>query len=121
AKARRDALQFGLLGLGPTGGAIVPGVANLKTRLAGIRDAVKGTFLDTSKTGGELDRIAKILSGKFGSVSESVRSPIDQMYKDIRDKLKSHQGDQTKFRHMSSTAFVDSIGVNLTGAQRRAI
>ena len=121
AAARRDALQFRLLGLGPTGGALVPGAANLRTRLAGIRAAVQGTFLDTTKTGGELDHIAKILAGKFGSVSESVRAAIDQMYKDIRDKLKSHQGDQTRFQHYSSQKFVDSLGLNLTLAQRRAI
>jgi hypothetical protein len=121
ALALRNARQFRLLGLGPTGGALVPGTANLQKRLTGIRDAVKGTFLDTSKTGSELDHIAQILSGKFGAVSESVRSAIDQMYKDIRDKLKSHQGDQTKFAHLSSQGFVDSLGLNLTLAQRRAI
>jgi hypothetical protein len=121
AAARRDRIQFSQLGLGPTGGALVPGVANLQTRLAGLRSAVQGTFLDTDKTGTELDRIGNILAGKFGKVSQGVRSAIDQMYKDIRDKLKSHQGDQTKFRHLSSTAFVDSLGLNLTGAQRRAI
>jgi hypothetical protein len=121
ALAARNAIQFRLLGLGPTGGALVPGLENLRKRSQTIRDAVKGTFLDTPKTGSELDHIAKILAGKFGKVSEGVRSAIDQMYKDIRDKLKSHQGDQTKFRHMSSTAFVDSLGLNLTGAQRRAI
>ena len=64
AAARKDAIQFRLLGLGPTGGALVPGVANLKTRFAGIKEAVKGTFLDTPKTGSELDHIQKILSGQ---------------------------------------------------------
>jgi hypothetical protein len=121
AARRRDAVQFRLLGLGPTGGALIPGIANLRTRLGGIRDAVKGTFLDTTKTRAELDHIAKILSGAFGSVSEQVRSAIDQMYKDIRDKLKSQQGNQTKFAHLSSQKFVDSLGLNLTRAQRRVI
>lgn len=121
AATRRDTLQFRLLGLGPTGGAIVPGVANLTKRLAGIREAVKGTFLDTTQTGQQLAHIGKILSGQFGSVSETVRAAIDQMYQSIRDKLKSHTGDQTQFQHISSQKFVESLGLNLTGAQKRAI
>jgi len=121
ALAARNRIEFSQLGLGPTGGALIPGLENLRKRRQSIMDAVKGTFLDTPKTGAELDRIGNILAGKFGKVSEGVRAAIDQMYKDIRDKLKSHQGDQTKFRHMSSTAFVDSLGLNLTAGQRRAI
>lgn len=121
AAKRRDALQFRLLGLGPTGGELVPGIRNLKTRLGSIRDAVKGSFLDTAKTRAELKHIGQILAGQFGVVSEAVRAAIDKMYDDIRQKLKDRQGDQTRFRHLSSRAFVDSLGLNLTLAQRRRI
>jgi hypothetical protein len=121
AGAARDALQFRMLGLGPTGGALVPGVENLRKRLTSIKDAVQGTFLDTGKTGAELTRIGNILAGKFGSVSEQVRSAIDQMFTSIRDKLSGSIGTQTKFQHLSSQKFVESLGLNLTPEQKRAI
>jgi hypothetical protein len=108
------ARQFRSLGLGPTGGDLVPGLKNLRTRLGSITDAVKGTFLDTDKTRSLLGRIRKILSGGFGAVSEDVRSTIKGMLDDIRQQLNDFagKGPLTKTAGLDTKKIIAGLGLD---------
>jgi hypothetical protein len=121
ALAARNKQQFGILGLGPTGEDRIPGVTGLQKALGSFQDAVAGTFLDTGKTRSMLQHIRTLLSGGLGALSTDVRSKVKQILDDLDNQLKQHAGDQTKFQHISSQKFVDSLGLKLTPAQRRAL
>lgn len=97
-KERRDTRQFRILGLGPGGEALVPGVQNLKRQLASVTDAIQGSFLDTRKTRGVLARIRQVLKAGIGNVSKDVRREIERMLADIRAQLKDTSVDVTKFQ-----------------------
>lgn len=99
AREARDARQFRLLGFGPGGEELVPGVKNLKAQLAGVRDAIEGSFLDTRKTRGLLGHIRQVLSGGLGSVSADVRRRIQEILADLRNQLKRSSVDVTRFQH----------------------
>jgi hypothetical protein len=88
--ARRQAAQFRALGLDPSGGELTPTGKALRERLGKIEDAVKGTFLDTSKTQALLDRIARVLSGNLSHISRAVRDQIKQMLDGIQQELQNH-------------------------------
>jgi hypothetical protein len=85
---QRQQRQFRALGLTAEGEKRGPSVANLRKRLGTLREQIQGTVLDTAKTEAQLDRIAKVLRGKFGKVGKDVRSAILQMLNDIAGSLK---------------------------------
>ncbi len=106
ARKRRDARQFRLLGFGPEGEDIVPGVKNLKRQLASVTDAIEGGFLDTSKTRSRLRNIRRVLAEGVGHISADVRSKIQQLLADLRDQLKKSSVDVTRFNKTASGQFV---------------
>jgi hypothetical protein len=111
-QARTDQLtskQFRRLGLTASGDEVTPGVANLKKRLASITTAVSGSFLDTKKMETQLARFRKVLFNKLTPPTQEVRAKIKEMLDGISQQLKDHAGNQTKFRHLSSAAFVQGI------------
>lgn len=87
ARDERERKQFGALGLDADGSERTPSVGSLKKRLGSIRKAVEGTILDTKQTENQLDRIAAVLSGRFGKVGEEVRQAILGMFEDIAGAL----------------------------------
>lgn len=101
----RDARQFKLLGFGPTGEDIVPGVKNLRKQLGSVADAISGTFLDTRKTRGLLGHIRQVLAGGINSVSADVRSKVQQILADLKGKLKQSSVDVTKFQQSARGQF----------------
>lgn len=105
-RAVQEAAQFGLLGLGPGGAALVPAVNLLRRRLTGLREAVKGTFLDTDKTKGLLANIQTILSGKLGQVSQTVRQKIAEILANMRQQLQKSGVDVTRFQKTARGQFV---------------
>lgn len=119
--ARQKARQFGRLGLGPTGEPLIPGVALLRRRLLGVREAIRGTFLDTDKTKGLLANIQEVLSGRLGKVSADVRAKVAEMLANIREQLRQHSA---KVAHTPFVkANVDAIlaGLGLSPRQQRSL
>lgn len=118
----RNRQQFLRLGLDETGAERTPSTGTLRKRLRSIREQVRGTSLDTSKTGAELDRIAAVLSGKFGKVGKDVRAAILRMLDDISSALESGDkstGPLTKFSKRGADALIRGLG--LTTRQAREI
>lgn len=91
-RAAQAARQFRALGLSDTGGERIPTAGTLGKRLAALKDQVKGSFLDTTKTRAQLQQIAKVLRGAFGKVGADVRSAIKQMLDDIAGALREGDG-----------------------------
>lgn len=108
----RNARQFKTLGLTAAGDQVTPGVRNLKSELSKVGDAIKGTFLDTSKTQSVLGNISKVLSGSLGVVGQKVRAQIKQILDGIDNQLKNHAGNQTRFRHTSTEALLAGLGLS---------
>jgi hypothetical protein len=117
---QRNARQFRILGLGPTGEAIVPTVKRLQKELLTVSAAVKGTFLDTDKTKGLLNRIRKALKDGLGGMSADVRRTIQQLLGDINRQLSQNTDNlKTKFRKANLTALLGGLG--LTADQLREL
>lgn len=110
-RGRRQGRQFEALGLTSEGQERTPGAGALRRRLSSLREQVKGTFLDTAKTESELDRIAKVLSGKFGKVGRDVRAAILRMLNDISSALKGDKrtGPITNFRVANFSNIADQF------------
>ena len=118
ALAATSAKEFGILGLDATGNALIPGKRALTKQLGRISDAVKGTFLDTTKTRSELAGFRKVLSESL--VPTDVRAKLQQLLAGIDQDLKKHVGgDQTKFKHLSTGAILARLGLNLTPEETR--
>jgi len=127
AKERREAMvearnarQFLALGLGPTGGALVPQLANLRKRRASLVNAIKGTALDTKSTRSLFARIGKILAEGPNRVSVDVRAAIDRMFDDIRAKLNEGAASfrTAGGRGVSVSKFVAGLGLTLSPADK---
>lgn len=121
AVAARQARQFRLLGFGPGGEDLIPGVKGLKGTLAGVAKAIEGSFLDTKKTRGLLAHIRQVLSGGLGSVGDEVRTKIAQILADLKAQLKQSAVDVTKFHHANPDAIIAAAGLHLTTRQRRRL
>ncbi len=93
----RSTRQFRLLGFGPGGEDLVPGVKSLKKQLQAATKALDGTFLDTRKTQSIVARISKILGGGLGKVGKDVRQKIQDIINDLKDQLRNQSVDVTKF------------------------
>lgn len=115
--------QFQALGLTAEGEKRGPSIANLTKRLGSIRNAVKGTVLDTAKTRNELARIGKVLKGQFGKVGGDVKSAILQMLNDISSALQGGKdalkGPLTKTTSLNSNKVLSGLG--LPPDQERAL
>jgi len=113
--------QFLALGLTETGEPRIPGVRALRRALGNVDNAIQGTFLDTRKTESLLASIRRVLSGGLGQVGEEVRAKIQQILGDLNRQLdNSTQKNLTKWRHLSSAAFLAGIP-DLTPEQKRII
>lgn len=121
AAAQRQARQYRLLGLGPEGEELTPGVGRLKKTLASVAKTVEGTFLDTKHTASVLAHIRRILSGGLGAVGKDVRAKVAEILAGIRDQLKEHQVEQTTFAKRSPDAFISALGLKLSPAQTRRL
>lgn len=117
--AARNARQFRALGLTATGEDVIPGVKSLRKQLGTIDTAIAGTFLDTKKTRSLMSHLREVLSGGLGAVGRVVRDKVEQILKGLEDQLKSHQGDVTKFSHISTAKLLSGLG--LDPAQIRAL
>lgn len=129
-RARAESLQFRKLGLTSTGEPRGPSVRNLRQRVGSLRRQIEGTILDTPKTDAQLDRISRVLSGRFGKVGRDVRFAILQMLNDIASALKSGSKDATRETERSMGEFTRGgirstekliKGLGLTPAQEATI
>lgn len=115
AARRRQGDQFEAIGLTQSGDDRVPGVGALRRRLGNLRDLVEGTVLDTDKTENQLDRIAKVLSGKFGAVGKDVRTAILRMFNDISSALgegDKKMGPLTKTTGLNTKRIIAGLGLS---------
>ncbi|TMQ03784.1 MAG: hypothetical protein E6J91_45785 [Deltaproteobacteria bacterium] len=117
--AAREARQFGLLGLGPTGEDFVPGLRSLRTQLGQVRAAIKGTILDTPKEMRLLGRVADLIAGRFGKLGPEVRQKIHDMLAAINQELGKGTGELSKWAHTSSQKILAGLG--LSPQQRREL
>lgn len=112
-KAARQSAQFDALGLDATGQQKVPGVDALRTQLLRVDDAIKGTFLNTAKTKGLLDRIRRVLAGGLGAVGKDVRQKIKELLDQIDGDLKSRSNRPlTSFRKANTDKLVAGLGLS---------
>ncbi len=111
-----SAKDFKILGFGPTGDDITPGLKRLRTEYANVVKEISGTSLDTSKVRTELAAIKKVISDSL--VPPDVRTKMQQLLADLEGQL-TKAGNQLGFKQLDTSAFADSLG--LTGdAKRRA-
>lgn len=115
-RERRQGRQFAALGLTDEGERPTPGVGALQRRLKNLREQIKGTVLDTEKTRRELDRIAAVLSGKFGAVGKEVRDAILEMFNDITSAMEgggdSKRGPLTKTSGLNTKKILAGLGLS---------
>lgn len=102
--------QFLALGLSTTGDARVPGKTSLNRQLGTITEAVKGTFLDTTKTKTLLAGVRQNLTEAL--VPKEVRSKMKELLDDLNQQLKDHVGERTKFAHVSSNSLLAGLGLS---------
>jgi hypothetical protein len=122
AQAALEARQFRGLGLGPGGEDLPPTLAALKKQLTKVRDAVKGTILDTRANRGMFANITSELAGHFGKLTDTVKQKIKEMLDNIDQQLGDHASrDRTRFSHINAANFVASLGLNLTPEQARRL
>lgn len=126
AQHRRDVRaenQFEALGLTSAGEEKTPGTRTLRRRAESLKDRIRGTVLDTDETRSQLERIAQVLSGKFGEVGQRVRAAIDAMLDEIAGGLSgggSSSGlPRTAFRVANFSQLFSNLG--LTPEQERAV
>lgn len=116
AAANRKANQFEKLGLTREGAVRVPGVGSLRARRTKLAEQIKGTVLDTAKTQAQLERIRKVLTGKFVKVGRDVRAAILQMLNDIASALEGggtgKKGPLTKTSGLNTKKILEGIGLS---------
>ena len=104
--AARQARQFRLLGFGPEGQELVPGVKGLKRQLEAVNKIIAGSFLDTKKTSSLIAAMRKVLSGSLGAVGQEVRARIQQIIADLKAQLKQSSVDVTRWQTAGRGQFV---------------
>jgi hypothetical protein len=92
ALARRNARQFKVLGLGPTGDTLAPSKKALRVELGSVSDVIKGTFLDTGRTRNLLRSIRRLLSGELGALSADVRNKVKELLDDLKGQITDFDG-----------------------------
>lgn len=106
------ARQFKTLGLAADGGEVTPTVENLRKRIGSFTQAVKGTFLDTSKTQSQLARFRKVLSETL--VPKDVRQKMAELLADLQRQLRDHAasgGPLTKTTQLSADRILQGLGL----------
>jgi len=106
------ARQFKTLGLDASGAEVTPTVENLRKRIGSFSQAVKGTFLDTSKTQTQLARFRKVLSEAL--VPKDVRQKMAEMLADLQRQLRDHTasgGPLTKTTQLSADRILQGLGL----------
>jgi len=125
--AREQAAQFQALGLSATGEERVPFAATLRRQATQIRQAIKGTPLDTNKNRNLLRQISDVLSGenkRLGRVTEETRRTIKGMLDAIRDPLKDADDPSKGFKHLRPQELARRLGLDVSGlstVQRRQL
>lgn len=112
---RRQAEQFKALGLTETGGKRTPSVGALKKRLNTLKEEVKGTFLDTSKTKAQFAGIASVLAQGPKQVGKVMREAILQMFNDISGALgegDAKLGPLTKTTSLNTKKLIAGMGLS---------
>jgi hypothetical protein len=116
ALAKLQTRQFRALGLGASGGDIVPGVANLRTQFASLTDRLGTDPALSSKLKSQFDGVGKVLSGSLGKVTEESRSAIVELFETIRgtfDKESSKtKGPLTKTTSLNTNSVLAGLGLS---------
>jgi TP901 family phage tail tape measure protein len=106
---QRDRRQFALIGLGPTGGELIPVVSTLKREAQRVSDEIAGTTLGTKKNTTLIAHIRQLLNLK--GLSAEVRTGIKNLLDGIDQEFKKH-GAQTRVRHASTEALLSGLGLS---------
>ena len=121
AAAQRKSRQFEALGLTATGDTRAPSVRQLRNAVNLFETGVAGTFLDTKKTQSVISQIRKVLSGGLGAVGRDVRLKVQEILSGLNQQLGNNAKNLSRFRHVNAAAFVNSLGLNLTLAERKRL
>lgn len=113
ANAAIQAAQFQALGLTASGDQRVPTVGNLSKQV----EQLLGRTDVTSKIEGQLDRIGKVLKGKFGKVTEDTRRVVKGLVDGIRDELNKGgdtlaKGPLTKTSSLNANRILAGLGLD---------
>ncbi len=96
-----QARQFRAIGLGPEGGELVPGLANLRKQFDQLGDRIDPAQL-SSKLRAAFAGAGRILRGGLGKdVKEPVRQAIRDLFRTIRDEF--NQGNEDVFKISPAT------------------
>jgi hypothetical protein len=116
---RRQREQFEGLGLTGGGEKKTPSTGALRRRLSNVREEIEGTILDTKQTEAQLDRIQKVLQGKFGKVGKNVREAILRMLNEISSAFDEGKkpgdksgGPLTKTSGLNSKKILEGLGLS---------
>lgn len=117
-KAATQARQFRALGLSADGGAITPGVANLRKQLASLTARLSGSAVNlSSKLKGQLAGVRKVLSGEFGKATVETRAKIQELFATIRGEFdKGAKGPLTKTSGLNTKAIIKGLGLSTVQA-----
>ena len=88
AALAQETKQFRLLGLGPGGDPLVPGIKALRSQLDALQGKLAGTALGRRKAG-LFANLEKLLTGGAGKVGANVRRAIQQLFAEIRGEITS--------------------------------
>lgn len=110
--AARQADQFRQLGLTAAGAQRIPGVDALRKQLGRLDTAVSGSFLDTTKTRGLLQRVRSVLAGGLGRVGDDVRQKIREILDGVDQELRNRSNQPlTAFRKANVTKILEQEGL----------
>lgn len=106
--AQVQARQFRAIGLAADGSEIVPGVDNLKKRLAQLKQ-----LNVSAKVKSQLEAIGKVLSGSLGKVSRQTREAIDGIFDNIADGFNQKgKGPLTKTSGLDTKKILEGLGLS---------
>ncbi len=120
---QRTARQFRALGLGPTGDAIIPGVANLKKQLAQLTSRINLGAPISNKLKAQLAGARKVLNSEFGAATKDAREKIDELFQTIRDGFNKggKGGPLTKTTSLAGRVGEAFAGLGLTREQLKRL
>jgi hypothetical protein len=108
--SRTTGREFRALGFTATGDAVTPTRRNLQRQFGQLRATLQSSSLDSPKFEAELNRIRRTLNEAL--VPPEIRQRMQQMLTDLRNQLKGHVGDVTRFEHVSSAALTRGLGLS---------
>lgn len=116
ATALRTAKQYRALGLGPTGGALTPTVANLKRQFAQLKSAGEPIAKEFAR---RFPSISKMLAGDMGHLAPEVRSAIRDFFNDVRSEWKKGTESVVAVQGVDTASVMKGLG--LSPSQIRAL